>query len=328
MKIGKLPETVWKRSVGKQLYTGRTDVLMGAESGSDYAALAVGEGEAVVCSVAPVTCAGKNVGRLAVIASLNKVAASGAEPAGVLVSLLLPTSMNETQLRELICEMDHTCREAGVQIVGGHMEVTRAVRAPLVTVSGIGKVPKDCLKKPSSVMAGMDILVTNWIGLEGTVILAKEKEEALRTRYAQPFIERAAELERYLPVWREAKAAMMSGAAAMHNASEGGIYGALWELAQSSGVGLEIDLKKIPIRQETVEICEFFDLNPYKLISGGCMLIAAAEGNTVVRAIEKEGGRAAVIGKATKGNDRVLVRDGERRFLETVQTDEIHKIIE
>ena len=94
-------------------------------------------------------------------------------------------------------------------------------------------------------------------------------------------------------------------------------------LGQSSGVGLEIDLKKIPIRQETVEICEFFDLNPYKLVSGGAAVMAAEDGNALVHAIRLAGGDATIVGKATDSNDRVLINGDERRFLETTQTDEL-----
>ena len=121
----------------------------------------------------------------------------------------------------------------------------------------------------------------------------------------------------------EAAVAAKSGACAMHDASEGGVFGALWEFAEAAGVGLQIDLKKIPIRQETIEICEFFDINPYKLASQGAMIIAAADGNAVVRALAAQEIPAVVVGKATDSNDRVLLCDGERRFLETPQTDEL-----
>jgi hydrogenase maturation factor len=97
-------------------------------------------------------------------------------------------------------------------------------------------------------------------------------------------------------------------------------------MGQCSGVGLEIDLKKIPIRQETIEICEFFDLNPYKLLSGGSLLMASEDGNALVRALGKSGICATIIGKATEGNDRVLISGEERRFLETTQTDELWKL--
>ena len=120
---------------------------------------------------------------------------------------------------------------------------------------------------------------------------------------------------------------MKSGVSAMHDVTEGGIFGALWEMAEASGVGLEIDLKKIPVRQETIEVCEFFGVNPYLLISSGSMLMAAEDGNHLVRELEKAGIKATIIGKATTGNDRVLLNEDERRFLEPPKTDELYKVI-
>ena len=78
--------------------------------------------------------------------------------------------------------------------------------------------------------------------------------------------------------------------------------------------------KYYEMKQHTVEICEFFDLNPYKLVSGGSLLIATEDGNALVRTLEQEGIPSVVIGKATDSNDRVLINGEERRFLETTQT--------
>ena len=114
----------------------------------------------------------------------------------------------------------------------------------------------------------------------------------------------------------------------MHDVTEGGIFGALWEMAAASGVGLEIDLKAIPIRQETVEICEVFDINPYMLISSGSMLIGTSRGTRLVSELEKAGVPAVVVGHATVGNDRVIINGDEKRFLEPPKVDELYKIYE
>ena len=97
-------------------------------------------------------------------------------------------------------------------------------------------------------------------------------------------------------------------------------------MAEASGIGLDIDLKKLPIRQDTIEISEFFDINPYKLLSGGSLIIIAADGARVVRELEKTGQNAVIVGATTDSNDRVLISGEERRFLETAQTDEIYKV--
>ncbi len=327
MKAGKLSESVLKRSVIRQLHTKSEHLVIGPGIGMDYSALEIKEGEIVVLSTQPVTLAAQEVGRLGIVKALNNVAASGAKPVGVMVSLLVPTSMTENALRDLIKEIDMVSANYRIPVVGGHSEVTRLVERPLVTVTGVGLARKEGLISPSKVCPGMDIVVTKWIGMEGTAILATEKAAQLQERYSVMFLEKAQNFMESVSVLEEAAVAVKSGVSAMHDVSEGGIFGALWELAAASGVGLEIELRKIPIRQETVEICEFFDLNPYKLLSGGSMLMAAQDGNALVLALAKSGIEASVIGKATAGNDRVLINDEERRFLETTQTDELYRIL-
>ena len=326
MKAGKLKESVFKRSVLKQLHKRSEDVLVAPAVGGDYGAMSVSEDLAVVLSSDPVTLIKDAIGSSAIMAACNDVACSGAMPAGVSVTMLLPTSYNEEELRDLMKDLDAACEKCGVDIISGHTEVTRAVKEPVVVVTAMGTVLKKDMRHSSGVRPGMDIVATKWVGLEGTAILAKEREEALRTRYAQPFIDKAKVFGQMMSIIPEAAVAAKSGASAMHDVSEGGVFGALWELAESAGVGLEIDLKKIPIRQETIEICEFFDLNPYKLLSGGCLLIAAEDGNGLVMELEKAEISAVIIGKATDSNDRVLINEDERRFLETTQTDELYNI--
>ena len=114
----------------------------------------------------------------------------------------------------------------------------------------------------------------------------------------------------------EAKIACANGACALHDLSQGGVFGALWELAEGSGLGLTADLKKIPIRQETVEVCEVCGVNPYEMRSGGSLLMTAQDGMALVEALEKEGIPAAVIGKLTDSRDRMIVHGEEIRYLD------------
>lgn len=327
MKVGKVPENVLKRSVFKQIHTKRPEVLLGAGVGEDCAAMQLEPDEILVMSTDPITGTAKDIGTLAIQITMNDLASAGAEPVGVLLTVLLPTSVCEQDLCLMMKQVEAACEKASVQIMGGHTEVTRVVNQPVISVCGVGKAKKGRLISTAGAEPGMDILVTKWIGLEGTSIIAKEKEEELLTRFAAPFVEKAQALDVYIPVLSEAAVAVKSGVSAMHDVTEGGIFGALWEMAEASGVGLEIDLKKIPIRQETVEVCEFFGVNPYLLISSGCMLMAAKDGNYLARELEKAGIQATIIGKATTGNDRVLLNEDERRFLEPPKTDELYKVI-
>ena len=323
MKAGKLKESILKRSILKQLHKRKPSTIIGPSVGGDYGAVAISDEDVVILASDPITLTKDAIGSSAIIAACNDVACSGAIPMGVSVTVLLPTSSNEEELRGLMKEMDSACESCGIDLVTGHTEVTRAVKEPVVVATVIGKVSKEKRIHSSGMRPGMDIVASKWVGLEGTAILAREKEEELRTRYAQPFIDKAKTFGQWMSILSEAAVATKSSASAMHDVSEGGIFGALWELAESAGVGLEIDLKKIPIRQETIEICEFFDLNPYKLLSGGSLLIATEDGNGLVMELERADIPAVIIGKATDTNDRVLINDEERRFLETTQTDEL-----
>ena len=327
MKVGKVPEAVLKRSVLKQIRTDRPEVLMGASVGEDCAAVALQEDEMFVLSTDPITGTAKDIGHLAIQITLNDLASAGAEPIGVMLTFLLPEKLSEAKLRAMMEQAEEAAHAANVQIMGGHTEVTRVVNQPVISVVGVGKAKKGRLISTAAARPGMDVIVTKWIGLEGTSIIAKEKETELLTRYPKALVDEAKGFDRYLSVLPEAATAVKSGVSAMHDVTEGGIFGALWEMAESAGVGLEIDLKKIPIRQETVEVCEFFDVNPYELISSGSMLMAAADGNGLVRALEAEGIHAVCIGKVTQGNDRVIVSGEERRFLEPPKTDELYRVV-
>ena len=169
--------------------------------------------------------------------------------------------------------------------------------------------------------------MTKWIGLEATTILAKEREEELRKRFSAGIVDTAIGFDQFLSVVPESRIAMEHGVTAMHDITEGGVFGALWEMASGAGVGLEVDLKKIPIRQETVEICQYFDLNPYQIMSSGSMMIAADDGHELVRKLEKAGIHAAVVGRTNAGNDRILRNGEDVRYLDKPQPDELYKVL-
>lgn len=328
MKIGKIPESVLKRSVFKQIRTKRPEVLVGAGVGEDCAVMKLAEDEVFVLSTDPITGTAKDMGELAVHVTANDLASAGSEPVGMLLTVLLPESVEEADIRNMMEEVENACHQLNIQVMGGHTEVTRAVNQPLISVTGVGKAKADRIITTSGARPGQDVVITKWIGIEGTSIIAKEKEEELLKRFPASFLEAAKEMSNLLSVVPEGRIAAQMGATAMHDVTEGGIYGALWEMAEASGVGLEIDLKAIPIRQETVELCEVMGLNPYYLISSGSMLIATDHGHDLVRELQKAGIHASVAGKVTRGNDRVVLNGEDRAFLERPRTDELYKIYE
>lgn len=331
MKNGKISESVLKRSVLKQLHTTSDRILFKPAVGEDCAVISMQAGDQTKLVTATQTftldVSDKHVrANCAVYDALNNIYAMGAAPVGIELALLVPTTENEAVLRETVRAIDAVCEEAGIVVLGGHTQVSRAVKNIVVTVTAIGEAYEQALTPSSAAAPGMDVIVTGYVGLEGTAILANEKRAELETRFSKAFIDKSAAYIEHISAAREAASAIGAGVAAIHDASQGGIFGALWDMAEASGIGLDIDLKKLPIRQDTIEISEFFDINPYKLLSGGSLIIIAADGTHVVRELEKTGQNAVIVGTTTDSNDRVLISSEERRFLETAQTDEIYKV--
>lgn len=325
MRIGKVSENVLVRSVLRKIKNRREEVICGAGVGADCAVLSFGEAEETVLSTNPVSASAGKVCVYGIHRALNNLAASRAEPVGVMLSVVLPEDAEEKELQEMMGQAEEICSAFHVEIIGGHTEVAAGIKEPVLTVTGIGKRKKSALPDEQTVKPGQDVIISKWIGLEGTVRLAKEDREALLTRYPVGMIDEASDFERFLSIVPEAAAAARSGVCGMHDVSQGGIFAALWEMAEQAGVGLEIDLRKLPLRQETVEICEFYDLNPYELLSGGALLMTAGDGTALVTALEKEDIPAIIVGKTTAGNDRVLYNGEEKRFLEPPKPDQINQ---
>ena len=327
MKIGKVPENVLKRSILKKIDNKRSEVLIGAGVGEDCAYLQLKEDEVFVLSTDPITGAKEDIGLYAIMVSANDIASAGAEPVGVMVTALLPEETTEEDIKKIMDDLSASCKEINIQIMGGHTEITDVVNKPVLSITAVGKVKKDKMVVTSGAKPGDDVVLTKWIGLEGTSIIAKEKEDELLKKFPSRYVYDAKNFDKYLSVVPEAATAVKSGVTAMHDVTEGGIFGGLWELAESSGVGLVIDLRKIPVKQETIEICNYFDINPYELISSGAMLMTSEDGNKLVLDLAKEGIEAAIIGKCTDNNDRVLINGENKRFLEPPKTDELYKVI-
>lgn len=348
-----------KRSVLRQLNTERKEVLCGAGVGEDCAIFSFDRnGKVITCMQEAVVAVTEEelLGSVAepvmtlpqlIQKCANNLAARGAEPIAVSVTLILPESLDEPDLKVLMAVAKEKCKELSVDIAGGQTRVSAAVNMPVAVVTGYGRVfwenvqggveatGKSCDAKaigvsPYSLKAvepGQDVVISKWIGLQGTALVAKRNRDSLLTRYPAYFVEEACGFDRYLSIIPEAATAVKSGVCAMHDASEGGIFATLWELAEGAGVGLTIDLKKLPLRQETVEVCELCNVNPYELLSGGCLVMTAEDGQALVTALEEAGIPAIVVGKVTDSKDRILVNEDEIRYMDKPKQDEIYREI-
>lgn len=327
MKIGRISENVQKRSILKQIKTKRDEVINGAGIGENCAILAMPEHGCTAASQMMVTWKGETASDRAVCGAVNRLAAVGAEPVAVMAEIVLPPEAEEAILKDIIRGIEAECVVMHLQLVQADAVVTENVKAPCISITALGTVAKGALACTKGAKSGQDVVVSKWIGLAGTAMLARNAQKELVSKYPVRFIEEAKEFDRFLSIVPEAATAIKSGVCAMHSAEEGGIFGALWEMAEGAGVGLEIDLKRIPVRQETIEVCEFFELNPYELDAGGCLIMTADNGYNLVRALEAEHIPAAVIGKVTDKNDRIVINEDECRYLEPAKPDELYRAI-
>lgn len=337
MKTGKLPENIYKRSILRELKYKRKEINSGAGIGNDCAILSSEKEEDIATGMIFVAEKAERIGMLAVHRAVNQIAALGAEPVAVTGMLLLTEGTSEETLKIIVRQIEETCGGIGIQAAGINVSVvpetgTSKMDHFMLTMTGIGKMKRryhSADQKTGGNLARpeQDVVLTKWVGLEGTYRIATDKEDELRKRFSAEYIEEAKGFDRYLSIIPEAATAMKSSVGVMHNVSEGGIFGALWDMAEHSDVGLEIELKKIPIRQETVEICNFYDINPYALLSSGCLLMTADKGYELVESLHKEGISAAVIGRTTNSNDRLIINEEEKRFLTPAQQDEYFKLL-
>ena len=325
MRIGKITENALKRSVLKPIKT-EFKSMTSAAVGTDCA---FSNDKKTFTTVCPYVENSSDAGYYAVFKAVNGIVCQGLVPDQVNVSILLPESAEEPELKKIISDAIEAARICKVTYTGGHTEVTTAVNRPVVTATcvGIQEEGSDSALFDKKARAGQELVITKWVALEGTAMLAKEKFEELTGKYPVPFIDDARSFKKFMDVREEMAIALKAGISQAHDLSNGGVFAGLWEMAQKAGCGLKVDLKKIPLRQETVEICEFFEINPYQLLSGGALLFATDSGERLVADLEEHGIPAAIVGTLEDSNDKIIVNFDETRFLELPQADEIHKVL-
>ena len=290
--------------------------------------IACGDEEAILNSHTVLYGDEKDLGVFALARVVNDLATRGAKTVGMSVHIMLPPYAYESRLKAMMESVEQAGSEHGVQVLCAKAEVSPAVTKAVVSMTGVGVYRKGNLLRSSMGKAGQDIILLKWIGLEGTFRVMREKEEDLKKRFVHTFLNRVPQLERELFSEEEIFLARDYGASAMHQITDGGILGALWELAEASEIGMNVDLKQMSIRQETVEICEFCHLNPYQLTSAGSVLIIAERGEELVSRYEELGIKATLLGKTTADAARVIVNGEEKRFLDRPAPDELLKIYE
>lgn len=328
MEIGKIPPETLNRIILNPINNfaiKRDDVYLRPKTGEDCSAITFGE-QLCVVSADPITGAEQDIGYIAVHINCNDIASSGAEPIGILLTILLPEGSTEQTLSDIMAGAYEAAKEVGIEILGGHTEVTTIVNKPVISAAVIGKTNKNHFIATGGAKVGQDVIMTKCAGLEGTVILAKEYENKLSDKIERTLLQKAKSMRGFLSVMKESRIARELGATAMHDVTEGGVLGAVWEIADCSGTGITVELDKIPVKEETKAICEAGHISPYELISSGSMMITAFEGQKIVEALQKEGIESAIIGKITQ-KDKYIIQQGIIKQLNPPKSDALYNVI-
>ena len=324
---GKIPVDILKDVVFKNLGAERSEVVLGPAAGLDGAILDVGSKNAIV-SMDPITGAVEHVGWEAININANDVATFGVEPAFFFSCLLLPENADSKIVETISSQMNAAAKELGIAIVGGHCESTPGLSNPIVVGCVMGLTEKGKYVTAADAKSGDKLILTKSAGIEGTAILASDREEQLRKVFGPALLASAKSFYSQISVVKDALTAYGTGGAnAMHDPTEGGVLNGIHEMADAAGLGVRVFEEKIMVEPETVKICRFYEIDPLQLTGSGALLVAAKpEGaNKIVDALSREHIYAEVIGEFNPNpNKRILMhKDDSAEMLPRPTSDHL-----
>jgi hydrogenase maturation factor len=323
MQEGKLTNAQLKALIFDKLLNKRKETVTGPGIGQDCAVMDLGD-NLMVISTDPITGTEKDIGKLCVDVCCNDLAAAGAQPVAVMVTCLIPQQAEMADVKKVVDDIISQCKRNEVDLIGGHTEVSSAVCRMVLSGIAIGK--KKRLADQQGVTAGCELVMSKSAGLEGAGIIASEKKELIIKKLGKDVYARAVSFLDDLSVVKEGAVGSRAGAVVMHDATEGGVLGCAWEMAESAGLGVKVFIEKIPVEEATRSICGLFDIDPLRLISSGVMLFAARPEKHLAQALHAAGIAAVVIGEFTEG-EPVVIDDREEYVLAAPKSDELYKAL-
>lgn len=325
MRAGRVSRAVYRRSVLKQLHTGDGQSLLSpSEEEMCYGTICPEECHVLSCQEM-LWGNEPDLGVYALARGANALATRGALPVGTAVSMLLPEEAEEAFLKERMKRLSEAAKGQNIALLEAKAG-SAPVGLPVVSVTVSGTVPAGKIRDMGKVPPGEDILLLKWTGLEGMLRIRFQKARELEAYFPSAFLELIDSRREEIFSLTEIQTAVALGASAVHPVGEGGIFAALWNLAEGEHTGFRVDLKKIALRQETIEVCELFHLNPYQAAGTGCALVVCPDGEKMADALKQKGVYATVIGHTEKGKQKILENGQEIRYLDRPAPDETTKL--
>lgn len=320
-ELGKIHPEFFNEVIYPRLGFNDSSVIVKPQNGVDFGVVDLGD-KVMVLSTDPFYIA-KELGIeraawFAVHIIASDVAVSGIRPRYLSIDLNLPPEMTEEELTKMWNVVDSECKKLEIAIVTGHTARYAGCNYPMVggaTMFGIDK--KEKLINPR-MNIGDSIIVSKGPAIETTGLMAAYFPDFLEEKYGKEFVKRAQNIFYQMSVVKDSLiAASVGGVTAMHDATECGFFGGLHEMAVHSGVGMNIYLDKIVMQEEVKKTCEYFNINPYKAISEGTLLASVNKNKAgeVVRALEKEGILASIVGEVTPRKKGMYVFEGNKKYV-------------
>lgn len=319
LPVGKLPIEILQKLLS-QAISDDPRLILGPGIGLDCAVLDMGD-QLLVLKSDPITFATDEIGWYGVQVNANDIATTGADPRWLLVTLLMPEGTTTVgSINRINQQVQSACREHGIIVIGGHTEVTYGIDRPILMGTMLGEVRREKLITPRGARPGDLILLTKGVPIEATAILAREFSAQMDGSFTHEEIQKAKDFL-YNPgisILKDARTATKSGmVTAMHDPTEGGLLGALWELAEACGSSLLIETEKVYIPELSAKICHHFNLDPLACIASGALLLTSSEdsADAICSSLLNENIHCEVIGKVTDGPAAVWEHAGMRRKL-------------
>jgi len=310
-------------------------IIMGPKIGEDAAVIDLGKGSNHywVVTSDPITFTTEEIGYYGVVVNVNDIATRGAKPKWFLATLLFPEEETNLDLIEEVFHQIHqACQRFGVSFVGGHTEITPGIGRTILSGHMIGEVKKDKLVTTSGARAGDLLLLVKGICIEGTSILARERQEELLAKGISPsLIEKAKNFifDPGIDIFRPAQVACDTVSVhSMHDPTEGGLINGVVEMALASEKELEVDIEKVRIYEESRILCKIYGMDPFGVIASGALLLTISPDDlSAIQKVFKESSiPLQVIGQVKEGPAKVLTKEGEE--MKPFSRDEILKIYE
>ena len=308
-------------------------VIVGPKVGEDAAVIDIGD-KYLLSTTDPITFTSYKIGWYTVNVNANDIATMGGTPKWLLVSILLPENKTDIALvKEIFRDIENAADELGIDICGGHTEITKGLDRPIISGHMLGEVDKDKLVTNSRARVGDQIILTKGIAIEGMALLAREREKELSGKYGKMFVERVQSFLHDPGISVVAEAHLANQAAnirAMHDPTEGGLATGLYELTKASNTGVVIYEDKIHLLDETRILCSEYKLDPLGVIASGALLIVVGpdDRDAVLSKLVQNDIECSVIGKMTDKEDGLkIIADGKERELPFFEVDEIARVI-